>query len=149
MKKAIIYAIIVIMISACSPMNSENTGKENNVDGNQVAYGLLGPGPINYGFIRDDADEYRYDGYINQTPSFKTLDRHRIDLGDDEDKIRSILAEEEGVTPGTVFILGKDVWVNATLDTKDKKEIEKKKKELQKVLSKAMQRYDIHLRMNQ
>ncbi|UTW70640.1 hypothetical protein KHA80_11220 [Anaerobacillus sp. HL2] len=86
--------------------------------------------PINYGFIRDDADEYRYDGYINQSPSFRTLDRSRTSLGDDEDKIRSILMDEEGVTPGTVFILGKNVWVNAKLNSKNKKEIEKKKKRI-------------------
>lgn len=146
MKKAFIFILAIFMISACSPINSPEEGQEN-VDANQVAYGLLGPGPINYGVIRDDADEYRYDGMINQTPSFRTLDSHRQDLGDDQDRVRTIL-REEGAQPGAVFIIGKDIWVNATLNIEDKKERKLKQDQLQEVLTEAMQRYDVHLRIN-
>jgi hypothetical protein len=146
MKKVLLFIVAIFMISACSPINAPELG-QNNVDGNQVAYGLLGPGPINYGFIRDDVDEYRYDGMINQTPSFRTLDRHRQDFGDDQNKVRTILIEE-GVQPGSVFIIGKDIWVNARYDTVDTKDREEKQAQVQAVLTHAMQRYDIHLRLN-
>ena len=136
------------MISACAPTETPEVGNEGPVEGNQLAYGLLGPGPINYGVIRDDINEYEYDGHINQSPSFRTLDSHRQDLGDDEDMIRSILIDEPGVHPGMIFIVGKDVWVNATIDAQNEQDLEQKQAQLQKVLSRAMQRYDIHLRIN-
>ncbi len=138
---------VLLMTCACSPTNSPEAGMENTTDGNQVAYGLLGPGPINYGVIRDDVDEYRYDGMINQSPSFRTLDRHRTDLGDDQDRIQRLLVEE-GLQPSGVFIIGKDVWVNARTDIQDTKERENKQKEVERVLTQAMQRYDIHLTIN-
>lgn len=147
MKKAILMIVAIFMLSACSPINPPEAG-QNSVDGNQVAYGLLGPGPINYGVIRDDVDEYRYDGMINQTPSFRTLDRHRPDFGDDQDKIRTIV-RQEGAEPGPIFIVGKDIWVNATIHAGDKNEREQQQANLQEVLTKAMQRYDIHLQINQ
>lgn len=148
MRKVFIL-ILILMINACSPIDPSEVGSNNSVEKKQIAYGLLGPGPINYGVIRDDQDEYRYDGLINQSTSFRTLDRHRHDLGDDEEIIRSILIEEVGVRPGTIFILGKDVYVSATLATDDKKERDQKKADLQKLLSKVMQSYDIHLRINE
>jgi hypothetical protein len=147
-KKAFAYLAVIFMISACAPINSPELGNEGHIEGNQVAYGLLGPGPINYGVIRDDIDEYRYDGHINQSPSFRTLDRHRQDLDDDEDMIRSILIDEPGVHPGMIFIVGKDIWVNATIDAQNEKELEQKRIELERVLSRVMQRYDIHVRAN-
>lgn len=147
MKKLLLLIAVLIMTSACSPANTPEAGQEN-VDVNRVAYGLLGPGPINYGVIRDDKDEYRYDGMINQSPSFRTLDRHRHDLGDDQDKVR-LLLREEGVQPGAVFIIGKDLWVYANVTTPDAKEREKTQAHLKQVLTKAMQRYDVHVRINQ
>jgi hypothetical protein len=147
MKKASILLAAIFMISACSPITPLEAGQNNQVDANQVAYGLLGPGPINYGVIRDDVDEYQYDGLINQTPSFRTLDRHRQDFGDDKNKVRTILIQE-GIHPESVFIVGKDIWVNARINTVDKKERDQKQAQVQKVLTKAMQRYDIHLSIN-
>lgn len=138
---------VIFMISACSPINPQETGAENSPDKNRIAYGLLGPGPINYGLIRDDVDEYRYDGLINHGTSFRTLDSHRHDLGDDEEIIRDFLIEEQGVQPGTIFIIGKDIWVSAKLDTEDQKERKKMQAYLQKQLSTVMQRYDLHLRI--
>lgn len=146
MKKAFILAFI-FMISACSPINPGEAGTESSPDKSQIIYGLLGPGPINYGVIRDDVDEYRYDGYINHGTSFRTLDSHRHDLGDDEEIIRDILIEEQGVRPGTIFIIGKDIWVSAKLDSEDKKERKQMQANLQKLLSKMMQSYDVHLRI--
>ncbi|MCT8140084.1 hypothetical protein H1D32_21750 [Anaerobacillus sp. CMMVII] len=147
MKRALLLITAIFMMSACSLTNSPETGQENTIEGNRVAYGLLGPGPINYGVIRDDVDEYRYDGMINQTPSFRTLDRHRQDFGDDKDKVRTILLQE-GVQPDSVFIIGKDIWVNATLQNVGQKEREQLQSDLQELLTQAMQRYDIHLRIN-
>lgn len=149
MMRKVFILVLILMINACSPIDPSEVGSNNSVEKKQIAYGLLGPGPINYGVIRDDQDEYRYDGLINQSTSFRTLDRHRHDLGDDEEIIRSILIEEVGVQPGTIFILGKDVYVSATLATDDKKESDQKKADLQKLLSKVMQNYDIHLRINE
>lgn len=148
MRKALLLIACLFVISACGQMNSPDSQNAlgNEATGDRVAYGLLGPGPINYGVIRDDNDEYRYDGLINQSPSFRTLDRHRQDLGDDEDKIRTVLTEE-GVEPGMVFIIGKDVWVNATVQVKNDEELKKKQEQLENVLSRAMQRYDIHLQI--
>ncbi|WNF37269.1 hypothetical protein RJD24_02065 [Bacillaceae bacterium IKA-2] len=145
-KKAFML-VFVFMISACSPINPPEAGTENSPDGNRIAFGLLGPGPINYGVIRDDADEYRYDGFINHGTSFRTLDSHRHDLGDDEEIIREILSEEQGVQPGTIFIIGKDIWVTAKLDVEDQKERKQLQADLQKLLTKVMQKYDVHLRI--
>lgn len=136
------------MISACAPNEADRGQEAGVVEGNQVAYGLLGPGPINYGVIRDDVTEYEYDGHINQSPSFRTLDSHRQDLGDDEDMIRSILIDEPGVHPGMIFIVGKDVWVNATIDAASDRERDQRRAQVQRILDRAMQRYDIHLRIN-
>lgn len=150
MKRAVITMIIsIFMISACSPVQSPEAGQAKSVEGNQVAYGLLGPGPINYGVIRDDKDEYAYDGYINTSPSFRTLDRHRHDFGDDQDKIRAILLGEEGVDPGAIYIVGKDVWVYAKVDSLEKRTVQAKEKELEHILEKALQRYDVHVQINQ
>lgn len=146
-KKSLFMLAVVFMISACSPINSPETKTEKSLDGKQIAYGLLGPGPINYGVIRDDEDEYRYDGFINHSTSFRTLDSHRHDLGDDEEIVRDILSEEQGVQPGTIFIIGKDLWVSAKLDVEDQKERKQLQADLQKLLAKVMQNYDVHLRI--
>lgn len=148
MKKLLFFMTVIFLISGCTPDNTPEMGNEGTIDGNQIGYGLLGPGPANYGVIRDDMDEYLYDGHINQSPSFRTLDRHRQDFDDDEDMIRSLLISEPGVEPGMIFIIGKDIWVYATFDEQNEQEIEQKRKQTEQLISRVMQRYDIHVRIN-
>ncbi len=156
MKKWFILLLLAFMVIGCSPINPPEAEQQSQADTDNIVYDLLGPGPINYGVIRDEysviedeQNEIQFDGMMNHSPTFKTLNRHRDDLGDNEEKIRSILLQEEGVRPSAIFIIGKDIWVNVTLVTANIKEREQKQIQLQQLLSQAMQEYNIHLRVNE
>jgi hypothetical protein len=83
---------------------------------------------------------------VNQNANWHSLNEGRLDLGDDQNKIRAMVDEMEGIEPGMVMIIGADAWVNATysdgLSKEERKELHDK---LETSLRKAVPRYHIHL----
>lgn len=118
---------------------------ENGQSQNQIAYGLLGPGPINYGNIRK-APSYRHHGEENTSTSFKTLNRYHQHLGNDQQLIHHIIHDQFGLETGMVIIAGSHAFVNVTLP-KDLDD-EQKKEQLGKVkraLLLEIPRYKVHV----
>ncbi|WP_078556168.1 hypothetical protein [Bacillus alkalicellulosilyticus] len=145
MKKAMIVAAL-LTLGACTPANPPQANSVQGTQGinaQQVTYGLFGPGPINYGEIRN-RDDYYYDGEINHSPSFRTLSTTRQDLGDDEEIIRSVVLEE-GFRPGSVIIAGHHAWINVHAEGMESNERKQKIKELQTSLHQTIPRYDVHV----
>ncbi|MGO4889135.1 hypothetical protein ACJ2A9_15400 [Anaerobacillus sp. MEB173] len=157
MKKAILTCGLALsLLAACSPANPPQALQVPNDRPEagtmeRMNYHFFGPGPINYGVIYDNhRGDYLQDGHINHSPSFKTLDNTRPDLGDDEQMIRLVVANEKGIRPGLVAIIGKDAWVNVHFtDSYPKNEREKKLNALKKSLNDAIPRYDVHLNVNE
>ncbi|MBU8905865.1 hypothetical protein [Desertibacillus haloalkaliphilus] len=146
MKKALLgFGISLIALSACTPAQppqAQSAADQSRMG--QVSYGMLGPGPINYGQIRDEPT-YGYNGELPRS-SFRTTSTHRPDFGDDQDKIREIVAQKEGINPGYVVIAGKHAWVNVRFagDYSDQ-ERQQKLKSVRQSLEQGIPRYQVHL----
>ncbi|OLO42263.1 hypothetical protein BTR23_03295 [Alkalihalophilus pseudofirmus] len=154
MKKFIIgCGLSAMLLSACTPANppqalNENQQSGQRVTGQEISYGMLGPGPINYHVI-NHRPFAQHEGEINHSASFRTPTTTRQDLGDDQDKIREIV-ELEGFTPGMIITAGSHAWVNVRDDgTYQGKVKEKKMRELQTALKQGIPRYQIHLNTRQ
>jgi hypothetical protein len=93
-------------------------------------------------------DDGKYPIDINQNANWHDLSEDRIDLGDDQSKLRGVVESTPGVRPGMVFLIGADAWVNAKF-TEDVSASEKEQIELElkKALIKAVPRYEIHLNL--
>ena len=139
-----------ILVTGCSDQSATEGQRASSIGQSsqtqQIAYGLLGPGPINYGTIRK-APRYRYQGEENTTsPGFKTINHDRRHLGNDQQLIHHIIHDEFGLKTGMVIIAGSHVFVDVTLpeDLSD----EQKKEQLGKVkraLLLEVPRYKIHV----
>ncbi|MBU9724356.1 MULTISPECIES: hypothetical protein [Bacillaceae] len=78
---------------------------------------LMGPGPINYGAIEEQADPYHPVTEQNSTgTSYRSPLQEHQDFGDDQDMIEDVLYRMEGVNPGMVVLMGGHAWVNVMLD---------------------------------
>ncbi|WP_096203032.1 hypothetical protein [Bacillus sp. FJAT-45350] len=153
MKKVLVGCSLAILMvtSACTPAQPPEASAQNQgaVSGQQIGYGLLGPGPINYGEIYDRPTN-RFDGEINHSPSFRTLSPERQDLSDDENKIREIVLLEDGLSPGMVFFAGRHAWVNVHFDqSMDSEDREQKISKLKTSLKEGAPRYEVHVNTTQ
>lgn len=156
MKKALICCgLAVTLISACSPANPPQAtvgvqDANHGVTGTNAGFRLLGPGPINYAIGHEHREEMYYEFEQNHSTSFRSLTADRHDLGDDHRFIGSIVAREEGVTPGMVIIAGSHAWVNVRFDGQmNSEQRNKKMQELQKKIQQQVPRYQIHLNQNE
>lgn len=151
MKKFIIgCGLSALLLSACTPANPPQAlggnpgGSGQQAAGQDISYGMLGPGPINYHVINHRPIPL-HEGEVNHSASFRTLTPDRQDLGDDQDKIREIV-ELKGFRPGMIIMAGSHVWVNVDDDGNfEGKAKEKKLKELRTALRQGIPRYQIHV----
>ncbi|WP_209123379.1 hypothetical protein [Alkalihalobacillus sp. BA299] len=150
MKKFIIgCGVSALLLSACTPATPPQSLDENpttgqRVTGQDISYGMLGPGPINYHVI-NHRPFIDHEGEINHSASFRTLTPERQDLGDDQDKIREIIVQE-GFAPGMIITAGSHAWVTVTSDGNfEGEKREKKLQELRAALQRGIPRYQVHL----
>ncbi|NEU30420.1 hypothetical protein GN156_06445 [bacterium LRH843] len=131
------------LVTGCSQTDGQ---KASSLDRQEVAYGLLGPGPLNYGEIKK-APKYRYEGEINTSTSFKTMNRDRRTLGDDQELIHHIIHNRFGLDSGMVILAGSNAFVNVTFP-KDLSKAERKEKldQLNKAFMSEIPRYKVHVR---
>ena len=153
MKKAFVSCgFALLLMSACTPAETPQALGDFHhpqagagINAADVGYGLLGPGPANYG-VYQWPTSYRYDGEANFSPSFRTLSPDRPDLGDDRAFIQDVVAREDGVNPGMVIIAGRHAWVTVHLDENiDGDDKNKKLDELEHKIQTQVPRYQIHL----
>ncbi|MCL7747615.1 hypothetical protein [Halalkalibacter alkaliphilus] len=149
-------AMGLVLVTGCGedpqpPQAQGNAVTHNNPeartpDAGQLAYGLLGPGPANYGSLFRQPPAYDHPGEINTGTSFKSLHRERRHLGNDEALIHHIIEDEHGMDAGIVIIAGHHAFVNVTppagLNEEDKK---KEMDKLNRALRKEIPRYEVHV----
>ncbi|WP_100405731.1 hypothetical protein [Bacillus solitudinis] len=136
----------VVLLTGC---NDQETPQAQNVNIDQITYGLLGPGPANYHGIQK-LPTYRSQGEENTTgTSFRKMNANRQDLGDDQLTIHEIVENDSPFKAGMVIIAGSHAWVNITPPS-DMEPNEKKKKlsALRQELTQKIPRYQVHLRDN-
>lgn len=140
----------LLLVTGCndqSTMEGQHiSSRDQSLKAQQIAYGLLGPGPINYGNIRKEP-RYRFEGEENTSPSFKTMNRYRRHLGDDQQLIHHIIHDEFGLETGMVMLAGSHAFVSVTLP-KGLSEEEKQEKlgKVKRALLQEVPRYRIHVR---
>ncbi|WP_026672786.1 hypothetical protein [Alkalihalobacterium bogoriense] len=147
MKKTIVgCSVALLLVAGCTPASPPKANSVQGLQGTnaqQITYGMLGPGPINYGEITDEPDFY-HEGYENHSTSFRTLTPRRQDLGDDEEKIRYVI-EQEGLRAGAVIIAGSHAWVNVYGDGLSAEEQKEKEKQARQSLQRIVPRYQVHV----
>ncbi|WP_100374198.1 hypothetical protein [Bacillus sp. FJAT-45037] len=122
------------------------TNVQTRPSAGQLTYGLLGPGPINYGSIRNSG-HYDQASEVNTTGnSFRTADRSRPDMGDDQNLFKKIVATESPFRPGAVMIAGHRAWVTVHVpegfsDEEKKTELDK----LKRTFLLEVPRYEVHI----
>jgi hypothetical protein len=141
-KKWLSYmAVGLFLVTGCNDPESPKAQATG-----QVAYGLFGPGPINYGNLYRQKPTYNNMGEVNTGTSFKSLNRERRHLGNDQELIRHIIEEEYGMNAGVVVIAGSHAFVNVTpptgMDEETKKEAMGK---LKRALLLEVPNYQLHV----
>ena len=124
MKKAFLFPLLALTITACSPMQSlkgktEPAAYENKRD---VRDNLFGHGVINYHLTKNEP-HYNYSFDTNMNPSdYRTMNQTRFDLGDDQDMIRKAVKDASGINPQMVTINGNyaHIHVNVPNDVSKK-----------------------------
>ncbi|MFC0471694.1 hypothetical protein ACFFHM_14625 [Halalkalibacter kiskunsagensis] len=141
-------AVGLFLVAGCSdpePPKAQGKTVQSHEKGS-VAYGLLGPGPINYGSLYRQKPTFDHMGEINTGTSFKTLNRERRHLGNDQELIRHIIEDEYGMNAGVVVIAGSHAFVNVTppagMDEENKKETMEK---LKRALLLEVPSYQLHV----
>lgn len=95
-------------------------------------------------------DEGARDPYGRTPTRYSNVGSKNLNIGADQDKIRRIVAATDGFDPGIVTIVGNDAWVFARISPEyTDEEKEEKIEELHRRLQFAMQRYDIHLNIDE
>ncbi|WP_017725972.1 tautomerase family protein [Halalkalibacterium ligniniphilum] len=138
---------LLLFIGGCSqPENPEVQGvRKNGVTLQQISYGLFGPGPINYGEIRKPL-VYNHQGEENTSTSFRTMNRGRQHLGDDQERIRSIIQDQFDLNSGMVIIAGSHAWVNVKFpEGISREQKDERLAELEKALQQGIPRYRVHV----
>ncbi|WNB92286.1 hypothetical protein [Bacillus sp. NEB1478] len=108
MKKAFLFPLLALTITACSPMQSLKDKTEPAAYENKrnMRDNLLGHGVINYHLTKNEP-KYNYSYDTNMNPSdYRTMNSTRFDLGDDQDTIRRTVKDVSGINPQMVTING-------------------------------------------
>lgn len=96
-------------------------------------------------------DEYTMDSPMSeQNPNFINFDGNRVNNQSFVDKARQVISETQEFEPGSVWMNGHHMWVTAykkgQLTNQEKVEAEAR---LHKILTKAIPRYDIEVRVQE
>ncbi len=146
-----------IMTLGCSDLDTPEVGgmnEPNNINENEhnVTYGLLGPGPVNYGVINDQRRPHQENELNHTGLSYRDPKAARQDIGEDQDMIENIVYETEGVTPGMVVIVGGQAWVNIMFNDNGQgltqQDQDQKVSEVEEKLKQANPRYEYRVSVN-
>jgi hypothetical protein len=151
MKKAFLFPLLALIISACSPMESlkgktEPAAYENKKD---IRDNLFGHGVINYHLTKNEPRfNYTYDTNMNPN-DYRSMNQTRFDLGDDQDKIRQAVKEATGINPQMVTINGNyaHIHVNVPNDV-SRKERGAIYRKIMNEVEQAVPRYNYSLKID-
>ncbi|WP_456277428.1 hypothetical protein [Bacillus sp. AK128] len=137
--KLLLFLSVVLLVSGCSNVK---TAEDQN-----------GLKLMTYERANDTGDEDPLgDGAFppNQSPvNYYDATAPRPDFGTDTDKIRDVVDNHDGVTPGSVFINGDNAYVTVHSNKSySKDEKDKLRHKLLHDITKAMPRYHIHVRVH-
>jgi hypothetical protein len=101
------------------------------------------------GFYERDLEEDE-EFLTNQNPhNYINLTESRPNIGTDQDKIREVIDKYDNITPGAVMINGQHAWVTVhSTDAYNEKDRDKLRHKLLKDITKAVPRYNIHVRVH-
>ncbi|MDG5787335.1 hypothetical protein QA612_07495 [Evansella sp. AB-P1] len=127
-----------------------NTITANDAPEKDWTESLFGPGPANYGVIREQYEPFDPVTESNNTgKSYRSPSHPHQTIADDQDMIEDIIYEMPGVTPGMVIIMGGHAWVNVSFEEKINGEVsEEQVAEIERRLYKANPRYTYQIMVN-
>lgn len=149
MKKMSLLVMFGLVLAACSPVDPPDVAKSGNDSNNNRPEDVVFDDRNN---VPDDDDDLVDD--VDQNPNFPNISKNRTDqgmrdMGDDQDMLRTVVEGMPEFEPGMISIVGDEAWVNVRLAEKlSKEERQKRIKELEARLMKAMPRYEVHLNVN-
>ncbi|TMW72151.1 hypothetical protein [Alteribacter natronophilus] len=142
------------LMTGCTDLDNPEVGgmnEPNHPDAENVAYGLLGPGPANYGAIHERRQPHHIDQEVNNTGlSYRDPVSARHSIGDDQDDMERVVWNIDGVVPGTILITGGNATVHVQLENQGLKQEEKDKKirHVYRKLRQANPRYNYQVVIN-
>ncbi|WP_026691605.1 hypothetical protein [Alteribacter aurantiacus] len=147
--------VMLVVTVGCSDMDTPDVNsmnEPNHPNQRNVAYGLFGPGPANYGAIkeiRSSSSEGDHRENVNGL-SYRDPLSERQTIGEDQDMMEDVIYSTPGVTPGMILLNGAHAWVNMQIDNQGLTQEEKdaKVREVEKKLKAANPRYDYRVVVN-
>ncbi|MBY6037372.1 hypothetical protein KUV80_11930 [Fictibacillus nanhaiensis] len=154
MKKAFFTSFLVLLVTACSPMESY---KEEGAKTEPAAYedkrdirdNLFGHGIINYHLTKNEPRvNYSFD--TNMNPSdYRSMNTTRFDLSDDQDLIRQAVIDASGINPQMVTINGNFAHIHVNVpDDLSKKERSALNRKIMNAVERAVPRYKFSLKLD-
>lgn len=139
----------MFLVTGCNnPEEPEVQAQSNNQhpSAERVTYGLLGPGPINYGSIRR-SQTFDQMGELNTTgSSYRSAHNYHEDLGDHQALMRRVVANESPFNPGSVMIAGHHAWVTVHVpEGLDESEKQSELDKLKRTFLLEVPRYQVHV----
>jgi hypothetical protein len=153
-KKAIFTPFLVLLITACSPMQSY---KEEGAKTEPAAYedkrdvrdNLFGHGIINYHLTKNEPRvNYSFD--TNMNPSdYRSMNQTRFDLSDDQDMIRQTVKDATGINPQMVTINGNYAHIHVNVPHKvSEKERAALHRKITNAVQQAVPRYNFSVKID-
>ncbi|MBM7095569.1 MULTISPECIES: hypothetical protein [Alteribacter] len=151
-------ALVMLLVTVgCSDMDTpdvESMNKPNEPNHpfqRNVAHGLFGPGPANYGAINEMRQPQHTDHRENVNGlSYRDPLSARQTIGEDQDMMENVIYSTPGVTPGMILLNGAHAWVNMQIDNDGltQKEKDAKVREVEEKLKAANPRYEYRVVVN-
>jgi hypothetical protein len=152
MKKKWLVGLLVgtFLVTGCNDPDTPDVQALNDnhrISPEQVTYGLLGPGPINYGSIRHSAMKSQMAEVNTTGGSYRSANNYHQDLGDDQALMKRIVANESPFNPGSVMIAGHNAWVTVHVPQEfDQANKQTELDKLKRTFLLEVPRYEIHLK---
>ncbi|UTR12224.1 hypothetical protein MM300_08025 [Evansella sp. LMS18] len=146
------FCLLLLFIPACNNIDTPDVGGFTTDTNKQKDWNrsLFGPGPANYGIVERMNEPFDPVNEANNTgTSYRSPATPRQDLGDDQDRMETLVYQYPGVTPGMVIIMGRRAWVNIMFDEPlTGQEEEDKIRELEQKLIDDNPRYEYRVIVN-
>jgi hypothetical protein len=142
-----LIVLFTVLLSGCTDLDNPEVRSmnEDGPDEKNMAYSLLGPGPANYGAIRERRQPHHNDQEVNNTGlSYRDPVSARQSIGGEQEMLADVISSMDGVEPGVIQFMGGRATVDLIPQDRNLSQEEQDRlvRQVREKLKQANPRYD-------